>query len=53
MGAMKKFEIWYSDTYRLYDIVIEKDGKFHGHYHISNKKDILKLIGRRYKNNTK
>jgi hypothetical protein len=52
MGEMKKFEIWYSDTYKLYDIVIEKDGKFHGHYHISNKKDILKLIGRRYKNNT-
>jgi len=41
---MFSYHIIYSDKYKLYDLVIKKDGKFFSNYHISNKKELMKLI---------
>ena len=41
---MFSYHITYSDKYKLYDLVIKKDGKFFSNYHISNKKELIKLI---------
>lgn len=41
---MFSYHITYSDKYKLYDLVIKKDGKFFSNYHISNKKELMKLI---------
>ena len=38
------YHIHYSNKYKLYDLVIKKDGKFFSNYHISNKKELMKLI---------
>ena len=41
---MTQYQITYSKEHKLYDLVITKDNQFFEHYHISNKKDLLKLI---------
>ena len=41
---LKSYHIHYSHKYKLYDVVIKKDGEFHEHYHISSKKELIKLI---------
>ena len=45
---MLKYTIHYSKEFKLYDLVIEKKTKygieFIEHHHISNKKELIKLI---------
>lgn len=38
------FQIYYSKDFKLYDLVINKNNVFHSHYHLTNKKDINKII---------
>jgi len=38
------FQIYYSSQYKLYDLVINKNNAFYAHYHLTNKKDINKII---------
>ena len=38
------YHIHYSKEYKLYDIVIKKDGEFYKHYHLPTKKEVIKLI---------
>jgi hypothetical protein len=38
------FQIYYSQEFKLYDLVINKNNVFHSHYHLENKKDINKII---------
>ena len=38
------FTIYYSKEYKLYDLTINYNNKFDRHYHLSNKKDINKII---------
>ena len=38
------FAIHYSLKYKLYDLVINENNEFHSHYHLTNKKDINKII---------
>ena len=38
------FTIYYSKEYKLYDLVINKNNKFHSHFHLTNKKEINKII---------
>ena len=38
------FAIHYSPKYKLYDLVINENNEFHSHYHLSNKKEINKII---------
>lgn len=38
------YHIHYSKKYKLYDIVIKKDGEFYKHYHLPTKKEVIKLI---------
>jgi len=44
------FQIYYSKQYKLYDFTIFNNNKFHTHLHISNKKDINKLINQTLNN---
>ena len=38
------YHIYYSKEFKLYDVVIKKNNQFLSQYHISNKKELLKLI---------
>ena len=38
------FQIYYSKDFKLYDLVINKNNVFYSHYHLTNKKDINKII---------
>ena len=38
------YHIHYSKKFKLYDLVIKKNNVFFSHYHISNKKELFKLI---------
>jgi len=38
------FQVYYSKEFKLYDLVITKDNTFHSHYHLTNKKEINKII---------
>ena len=38
------FQIYYSKQYKLYDFTIYLNNKFHQHLHLSNKKEINKII---------
>jgi hypothetical protein len=40
------FQIYYSQEFKLYDLVINKNNIFHSHYHLENKKDINKIINK-------
>jgi hypothetical protein len=40
------FQIYYSKEFKLYDLVINKNNIFHSHYHLTNKKDINKIINK-------
>ena len=38
------FIIHYSPKYKLYDLVINENNELHSHYHLTNKKEINKII---------
>lgn len=38
------YHIHYSKKYKLYDLVIKNNNEFFSQYHISNKKELFKLI---------
>ncbi len=38
------YHIHYSKKYKLYDLVIKNNNEFFAQYHISNKKELFKLI---------
>ena len=38
------YHIHYSKKYKLYDLVIKNNNEFFANYHISNKKELFKLI---------
>jgi hypothetical protein len=38
------YHIYYSEKYKLYDLVIKNNNEFYSNYHISNKKELFKLI---------
>ena len=38
------FQIYYSQTYKLFDLVINKNNKFYKHFHLENIKEINKII---------
>ena len=38
------YHIYYSEEYKIYDLVIKKDNKVFSNYHIHNKKELIKLI---------
>ena len=38
------YHIHYSKKYKLYDLVIKNNNEFYAQYHISNKKELFKLI---------
>lgn len=40
------FQIYYSQEFKIYDLVINKNDIFHSHYHLTNKKDINKIINK-------
>lgn len=44
-----KFQIYYSNDFKLYDLVITYNNQFHSHYHLSNKKQINKIINKTLK----
>jgi hypothetical protein len=39
-----QFQIYYSQEFKLYDLVVYKNDTFHSHYHLSSKKEINKII---------
>jgi len=41
---MIQYKITYSKEFKLYDLVITKNNKFFEHYHITSKKELMKLI---------
>ena len=41
---MYSFNIYYSTEFKLYDLTINYNKKFHSHYHLTNIKDINKII---------
>ena len=47
------FQIYYSNDFKLYDLVINSNNQFHSHYHLTNKKDINKIINKLLKQLTK
>jgi hypothetical protein len=47
------FQIYYSNDFKLYDLVINSNDQFHSHYHLTNKKDINKIINKLLKKLTK
>ena len=38
------YHIYYSKEFKLYDLVIKNNNEFYAQYHISNKKELFKLI---------
>ena len=46
MTSNYTFQIYYSKEFKLYDLLINKNNQFHSHYHLSNKKDINKIINK-------
>ena len=38
------YHIYYSKKHKLYDLVIKNNNEFYSNYHISNKKELFKLI---------
>ena len=38
------YHIYYSKKYKPYDLVIKNNNKFFSQYHISSKKELIKLI---------
>jgi len=44
-----KFQIYYSNDFKLYDLVITYNNQFHSHYHLTNKKQINKIINKTLK----
>jgi hypothetical protein len=38
------YHIYYSKKFKLYDLVIKNNNKFFSQYHISSKKELIKLI---------
>ena len=40
------FTIYYSKKYKLYDLTINYNNKFYNHFHLTNKKDINKIINK-------
>jgi hypothetical protein len=38
------YHIYYSKEFKLYDLVIKNNNKFFSQYHISSKKELIKLI---------
>jgi hypothetical protein len=38
------YHIYYSKKYKLYDLVIKNNNEFFANYHISSKKELIKLI---------
>mgnify|MGYP003133520583 FL=1 len=40
------FQIYYSKTYKLFDLVINKNNKFFKHYHLENIKEINQIINK-------
>ena len=38
------FTIYFSQQYKLYDLTILNNNTFHSHYHLTNKKDINKIL---------
>jgi len=38
------FTIHHSPEHKLYDLVINENNEFHSHYHLTNKKEINKII---------
>ena len=46
---MYSFTIYYSTKFKLYDLTINYNKKFHSHYHLTKMSSINKLI-QKYKN---
>jgi len=44
------YQIYFSKEHKLYDFTIFKNKKFHIHMHLSNKKDINKIINQTLNN---
>ncbi len=40
------FQIYYSKTYKLFDLVINKNNKFFKHYHLENIKEINQITNK-------
>jgi len=38
------YHIYYSKEFKLYDLVIKNNNEFYSNYHISSKKELIKLI---------
>lgn len=47
---MFSYHITYSDKYKIYDLVIEEDGVFFCNYHVTCKKELMKLINNKHYN---
>ena len=47
------YHIHYSKKYKLYDLVIKNNNEFFAQYHISNKKELFKLINNKNYDYTK
>jgi hypothetical protein len=41
---MYTFTIYYSKEFKLFDLTITKNNRFHSHYHLNNKKQIDQII---------
>jgi hypothetical protein len=46
MTSNYTFQVYYSKEFKLYDLLINNNNQFHSHYHLSNKKDINKIINK-------
>lgn len=46
MTSNYTFQIYYSKEFKLYDLTIKNNNIFFEHYHLTNKKDINKIINK-------
>jgi hypothetical protein len=46
MTSNYNFQIFYSKEFKLFDLLITKNNIFFEHYHLTNKKDINKIINK-------
>jgi len=46
MTSQNSFQIYYSQEFKLFDLTIYTNKKFHSHYHLTNLKDVTDLINK-------
>lgn len=41
-----QFQVYYSQEFNLYDLVVNKNKEFHSHYHLSTQEEVQEIINK-------